>query len=97
MLPEEYQIHKLVLLFCSTLYTCVFVEPYKKEMKKKKIGGVRRSRREGEEKRQIALLLPGVISPQLYQGWRGGSSVSAAVDAVDGAACHCTSQTLIIS
>lgn len=41
MLPEECQIHKLVPLFCSTSYTCVFVEPYKKEMKKKNGGGGR--------------------------------------------------------
>lgn len=95
MLPEEYQIHKLVLLFCFTLYTCVFVEPYKKEMKKNRGGG--RGSGKGERKRQIALLLPGVLSLQFYQGWRGGSSVSAAVDAADGAACHCTSQMLIIS
>jgi len=47
VLPEEYQIHKLVLLFCSTLYTCVFVEPYKKEMKKKNRGGEEEQERGG--------------------------------------------------
>lgn len=92
MLPEECQIHKLVPLFCSTSYTCVFVEPYKKEMKKKNGGGG-----VGEEKRQIALLLPGIISPRLYRGWRRGSSVKATVDSLDGAAAHhAASQMLII-
>lgn len=49
MLPEEYQIHKLVLLFCFTLYTCVFVELYKKEMKKNRGGGRGQWVREGGE------------------------------------------------
>lgn len=76
MLPEECQIHKPVPLFCSTSYTCVFVEPYKKEMKKRG-GGCRRGGKETDcfaiAWHYLSSTLSGVERRQQFQSSSGFS------------------------
>lgn len=85
MLPEECQIHEPVPLFCSTSYTCVFVEPYKKEMKK---GGWR-----GRDR-----LLCCCLALSLLDFIRGGedAAVSKQLDSLGGAAIHYSASQMLI-